>query len=393
MLAFSPVSNLSPANTDRQAVLVLAIATALALLVANSPLAGAYRTLLDGDIAIGFSPLVLEKTLLHWINDGLMAVFFLLVGLEIKRELVEGELAGASRARLPLVAAIGGMLAPAAVYAWVNASSPATAQGWPIPAATDIAFTLGILAVVRTRVPASIRAFLLGLAIIDDLGAIILIAVLFTSGLSWFALDLGVLCAGALLLLNRYGVMRLLPYLACGALLWLCVLKSGVHATLAGVFTGMVIPLRGKASSPARHLEHALHPWVTFGILPLFAMANAGVPLSGLGLSTLLHPVTLGTALGLFVGKQAGVFGACFIAIRSGWCTAPAGANWQVLYGASVLTGIGFTMSLFIGSLAFPNGEYDQMVRTGVLLGSALSIALGLGRLLRLPRNTVGQKK
>ena len=389
MLAFSPVSNLSPANTDRQAVLVLAIATALALLVANSPLAGAYRTLLDGDIAIGFSPLVLEKTLLHWINDGLMAVFFLLVGLEIKRELVEGELAGASRARLPLVAAIGGMLAPAAVYAWVNASSPATAQGWPIPAATDIAFTLGILAVVRTRVPASIRAFLLGLAIIDDLGAIILIAVLFTSGLSWFALGLGVLCAGALLLLNRYGVMRLLPYLACGALLWLCVLKSGVHATLAGVFTGMVIPLRGKASSPARHLEHALHPWVTFGILPLFAMANAGVPLSGLGLSTLLHPVTLGTALGLFVGKQAGVFGACFIAIRSGWCTAPAGANWQVLYGASVLTGIGFTMSLFIGSLAFPNGEYDQMVRTGVLLGSALSIALGLGWLLRLPRKTV----
>ena len=223
---------------------------------------------------------------------------------------------------------------------------------------------------------------------IDDLGAIVLIAMLFTSGLSWLALGLGALCAGALLLLNRYGVTRLLPYLACGALLWLCVLKSGVHATLAGVFTGMVIPLRGKASSPARHLEHALHPWVKLGILPLFALANAGVALSGVGLSTLLHPVTLGTALGLFVGKQAGVFGACFLAIRSGWCTAPAGANWQVLYGASVLTGIGFTMSLFIGSLAFPNGEYDQMVRTGVLLGSALSIALGLAWLLRLPRHT-----
>jgi NhaA family Na+:H+ antiporter len=376
----------TPANTDRQAVLVLAIATALALLVANSPLAGAYRTLLDGDIAIGFSPLVLEKTLLHWINDGLMAVFFLLVGLEIKRELVQGELAGASRARLPLVAAVGGMVAPAAVYAWVNAGSPATAHGWPIPAATDIAFTLGILAVVRTRVPASIRAFLLGLAIIDDLGAIVLIALLFTSGLSWLALGLGALCAGALLLLNRYGVTRLLPYVVCGALLWLCVLKSGVHATLAGVFTGMVIPLGGKQVSPAKHLEHALHPWVTFGILPLFAIANAGVPLSGLGLSTLLHPVTMGTALGLFIGKQAGVFGACFIAIRSGWCTAPAGANWQVLYGASVLTGIGFTMSLFIGSLAFPHGEYDQMVRTGVLLGSALSVVLGLAWLLRLPR-------
>ena len=386
MLVFRPMSAPTPANTDRQAVLVLAIATALALLVANSPLAGAYRTLLDSDIAIGFSPLVLEKTLLHWINDGLMAVFFLLVGLEIKRELVQGELAGASRARLPLVAAVGGMVAPAAVYAWVNAGSPATAHGWPIPAATDIAFTLGILAVVRTRVPASIRAFLLGLAIIDDLGAIILIAVLFTSGLSWFALGLGAFFAGALLLLNRFGVTRLLPYLACGALLWLCVLKSGVHATLAGVFTGMVIPLGGKQVSPAKHLEHALHPWVTFGILPLFAIANAGVPLSGLGLSTLLHPVTMGTALGLFIGKQAGVFGACFIAIRSGWCTAPAGANWQVLYGASVLTGIGFTMSLFIGSLAFPHGEYDQMVRTGVLLGSALSVVLGLAWLLRLPR-------
>ena len=386
MLVFRPMSAPTPANTDRQAVLVLAIATALALLVANSPLAGAYRTLLDGDIAIGFSPLVLEKTLLHWINDGLMAVFFLLVGLEIKRELVQGELAGASRARLPLVAAVGGMVAPAAVYAWVNAGSPATAHGWPIPAATDIAFTLGILAVVRTRVPASIRAFLLGLAIIDDLGAIVLIALLFTSGLSWLALGLGALCAGALLLLNRYGVTRLLPYVVCGALLWLCVLKSGVHATLAGVFTGMVIPLGGKQVSPAKHLEHALHPWVTFGILPLFAIANAGVPLSGLGLSTLLHPVTMGTALGLFIGKQAGVFGACFIAIRSGWCTAPAGANWQVLYGASVLTGIGFTMSLFIGSLAFPHGEYDQMVRTGVLLGSALSVVLGLAWLLRLPR-------
>ncbi len=380
------MSSPTPANTDRQAVLVLAIATMLALLVANSPLAGAYRTLLDGDIAIGWAPLVLEKTLLHWINDGLMAVFFLLVGLEIKRELVQGELAGAKRARLPLVAAVGGMLAPVAIYAWVNAGSPATARGWPIPAATDIAFTLGILAVVRTRVPASIRAFLLGLAIIDDLGAIVLIALLFTSGLSWLALGLGALCAGALLLLNRYGVTRLLPYVVCGALLWLCVLKSGVHATLAGVFTGMVIPLRGKQVSPAKHLEHALHPWVTFGILPLFAIANAGVPLSGLGQSTLLHPVTMGTALGLFIGKQAGVFGACFIAIRSGWCTAPAGANWQVLYGASVLTGIGFTMSLFIGSLAFPHGEYDQMVRTGVLLGSALSIALGLGWLLRLPR-------
>lgn len=283
------------------------------------------------------------------------------------------------------------MLVPAALYAWVNAGTPATLRGWPIPAATDIAFTLGVLAVVRTRVPASIRAFLLGLAIIDDLGAIVLIALLFTADLSWAALGMAALFASSLVLLNRYGVTRLLPYLLCGALLWLCVLKSGVHATLAGVFTGMIIPLKGHAQgqdqsrAPARHLEHSLHPWVTFAILPIFAMANAGVPLTGVGFNTLLHPVTLGTALGLFVGKQLGVFGACFIAIRSGWCAAPAGSNWRVLYGASVLTGIGFTMSLFIGSLAFPGGELDQPLRTGVLLGSMLSIVLGLAWLAALP--------
>ncbi|MEY4376029.1 MAG: Na(+)/H(+) antiporter NhaA [Pseudomonadota bacterium] len=375
----------SSTNSDRKAGLVLALAALAALVVANSSFAGTYRTLLDSRLAIGWAPLVLEKTFLHWINDGLMAVFFLLVGLEMKRELVEGELAGAGRARLPLVAALGGMLVPAVLYAWVNSGSPTTLQGWPIPAATDIAFTLGVLAIVGTRVPPSVRAFLLGLAIIDDLGAIVLIAILFTADLSLIALGLGTLCAGALLVLNRYGVTRLLPYLLCGVLLWLCVLKSGVHATLAGVFTGMVVPLRGDGRTPARALEHALHPWVTFGILPVFALANAGVPLSGMNLDTLLHPVTMGTAVGLFVGKQLGVFGACFLAIRSGWCTAPAGADWKVLYGASVLTGIGFTMSLFIGSLAFPSGEFDQAVRTGVLLGSALSIALGLAWLLRLP--------
>ena len=382
------MSTSPPPTSDRQAGLVLALATVAALVLANSPLAGAYRNFFDAHVAIGFSPLVLEKTLLHWINDGLMAVFFLLVGLEIKRELVVGELAGASGAELPLVGAIGGMRVPAALYLWGNADSPETQRGWPIPAATDIAFTLGVLAIVRTRVPASIRAFLLGLAIIDDLGAILLIAALFTTDLSWFALSMATLFAGSLLLLNRAGVTRLLPYLLCGALLWLCVLKSGVHATLAGVFTGLVIPLKGQGRTPAKHLEHALHPWVTFAILPIFAMANAGVPLAGTSLNTLLHPVTLGTALGLFVGKQLGVFGACFLAIRSGWCVAPSGANWKVLYGASVLTGIGFTMSLFIGSLAFPTGEYDQALRTGVLLGSALSIALGLTWLLRLPRQT-----
>ncbi|MFM7066410.1 MAG: Na+/H+ antiporter NhaA, partial [Gammaproteobacteria bacterium] len=312
-------------------------------------------------------------------------VFFLVVGLEIKRELVIGELAGGARARLPLAGAIGGMLVPAGIYLWVNADSVATQAGWPIPAATDIAFTLGVLTLVGNRVPASVRAFLLGLAILDDLGAIVLIALLFTTDLSWISLGLGALLVLALATLNRRGVTQLAPYLVCGVLLWLCVLKSGVHATLAGVVTGMLVPLRGPAGSPSQRLEHVLHPYVAFGILPLFAFANAGVPLTGLGLDLLLHPVTLGTALGLFVGKQLGVFAACLLAIRSGWCTMPAGADWRVLYGAAVLTGIGFTMSLFIGSLAFPSGEFDQPLRTGVLLGSALSITLGLGWLAALP--------
>lgn len=375
----------SSAAADRQAGLVLALATVVALVVANSPLAEAYRSVLETRVSLGFSPLILEKTLLHWINDGLMAVFFLVVGLEIKRELVIGELAGGARARLPLAGAIGGMLVPAGIYLWVNADSVATQAGWPIPAATDIAFTLGVLTLVGNRVPASVRAFLLGLAILDDLGAIVLIALLFTTDLSWISLGLGALLVLALATLNRRGVTRLAPYLVCGALLWLCVLKSGVHATLAGVVTGMLVPLRGPAGSPSQRLEHVLHPYVAFGILPLFAFANAGVPLTGLGLDLLLHPVTLGTALGLFVGKQLGVFAACLLAIRSGWCTMPAGADWRVLYGAAVLTGIGFTMSLFIGSLAFPSGEFDQPLRTGVLLGSALSITLGLGWLAALP--------
>lgn len=385
MIVFPPMSDSHTSAADRQAGLVLALATVVALVVANSPLAEAYRSVLETRVSLGFSPLILEKTLLHWINDGLMAVFFLVVGLEIKRELVIGELAGGARARLPLAGAIGGMLVPAGIYLWVNADSVATQAGWPIPAATDIAFTLGVLTLVGNRVPASVRAFLLGLAILDDLGAIVLIALLFTTDLSWISLGLGALLVLALATLNRRGVTRLAPYLVCGVLLWLCVLKSGVHATLAGVVTGMLVPLRGPAGSPSQRLEHVLHPHVAFGILPLFAFANAGVPLTGLGLDLLLHPVTLGTALGLFVGKQLGVFAACLLAIRSGWCTMPAGADWRVLYGAAVLTGIGFTMSLFIGSLAFPSGEFDQPLRTGVLLGSALSITLGLGWLAALP--------
>jgi len=278
------------------------------------------------------------------------------------------------------------MVVPAGIYLWVNAGSSATLAGWPIPAATDIAFTLGVLTLVRDRVPASVRAFLLGLAILDDLGAIVLIAVLFTTDLSVLSLGLAALLVVVMAALNRRGVTRLAPYLLCGALLWLCVLKSGVHATLAGVVTGLLIPLRGPAGSPSQRLEQGLHPFVAFGILPLFAFANAGVPLTGLGTDLLLHPVTLGTALGLFVGKQLGVFTACLLAIRTGWCTMPAGADWRVLYGAAVLTGIGFTMSLFIGSLAFPGGEFDQPLRTGVLLGSALSITLGLGWLASLPK-------
>jgi len=301
-----------------------------------------------------------------------MAMFFLLVGLEIKRELMDGELSDRRRAALPVAGALGGMLGPALIYAFINRDSPESLTGWPIPAATDIAFALGILALVKNHIAPGLRVFLLGVAIIDDLGAIILIALLFTADISSQALTLAAVCTGILALLNRAGVTRLWPYLIVGFVLWASVLKSGVHATLAGVVIGVMIP---RKSIPA--LEYAIHPWVIYGIMPIFALANAGASLTGVGLHTFTEPVALGIVLGLFFGKQLGVTLACWLAVRSGIAQLPTGSSWMTLHGVAIITGIGFTMSLFIGSLAFTSGEYDTTVRLGVLTGSALSALAG----------------
>ena len=297
-------------KSDTPAALALMLAVVAALALANSPLGPAYQAWLAHDLTVGITPLALTKSVLHWINDGLMAIFFLLVGIEIRREVTAGELASRDRAALPAVAALGGMLVPALVYLAFNLANRETRAGWPIPTATDIAFALGVLALVGPRAPASLRIFLLALAVIDDLGAIVLIAVLFTASLSWQAMALGLMCLAGLLLLNRLRVQRRTPYVLLGILLWLAVLKSGVHATLAGVILGLILPPgRAREPSVAARLERSLNPWVTFVILPLFALANAGVPLGGLGADVWLHPVTLGIAFGLLIGKLVGVFG------------------------------------------------------------------------------------
>lgn len=353
---------------------------ALALVAANTPLDRLYAAFLDTPFTVKLGEAGLSKPLLLWINDGLMAVFFLLVGLEIKREIATGELSTWDRASLPVYAAIGGMAAPALVYAAINAGSPETLRGWAIPAATDIAFALGILSLAGRRAPAALKVFLLALAIIDDLGAIVIIAVFFTAELS--LLSLGLAAAGLLVLLalNRRGVTRLAPYLLVGTVIWVCVLKSGVHATLAGVAVAFFVPLRAEDAegrSPARHLEHILHPWVAFMIMPVFAFANAGVSLRGLSFEALVAPLPLGIAAGLFVGKQVGVFGTGWIAVKTGLCRLPAGVGWGSFYGVSLLTGIGFTMSLFIGTLAFESAEHTAGVRIGVIAGTLLASLAG----------------
>lgn len=353
--------------------IVLVIAALVALLWANTPWRELYTDLLHIPVVVQFGALRLDKPLLLWINDALMAVFFLLVGLEIKREVLQGELSSVRQATLPCIAALGGMLGPALIYSFINWGDPVAMRGWPIPAATDIAFALGVLALLGSRAPSTLKIFLLALAIIDDLGAIVIIALFYTEDLSLLSLGLGLAGLVALIVLNLAGVRRIAPYVLFGILVWVCVLKSGVHATLAGVALGFAIPLRGTGQErepPLRRLEHMLHPWVTYGILPVFAFANAGVALTGLSLNSLLEPVTLGIALGLFLGKQLSVFGITWIAVQLGIGQKPAGASWLQLYGMSVLTGVGFTMSLFIGTLAFEAPEYNVAVRLGVLSGS-----------------------
>ena len=357
--------------------ILLCIAAVLALLWANSPAGPFYLGLLEIPVAVQAGPLAIDKPLLLWINDGLMAIFFLLVGLEIKREVVSGELSSPSKAALPAIAALGGMAAPAAVYVALNWGDQATLRGWAIPAATDIAFAVGVLSLLGRRAPACLKIFLLALAILDDLGAIVIIALFYTEHLSVGSLLLAAGGLAALVALNRAGVRRIAPYVLVGVFIWVCVLKSGVHATLAGVALAFAIPLRGEEASPLQRLERMLHPWVTYGILPVFAFANAGVSLADVALADLFQPLPLGIALGLFLGKQIGVMGATFAAVRLGWARLPGGASWSQFYGVALLTGIGFTMSLFIGTLAFPDPSYGAAVRIGVLGGSILSAVAG----------------
>ena len=332
-------------------------------------------------IAVQIGALKIAKPLLLWINDGLMAIFFLLVGLELKREVVYGQLATPSQIILPGAAAIGGMLVPALVYVWFNHGDSEAMRGWAIPMATDIAFALGVLALLGSRVPTSLKLFLMTLAIIDDLGAIIVIALFYSSELSSLSLMLAGAALIGLLALNRMGVRQLGPYLLLGLFLWVCVLKSGVHATLAGVALAFFIPVKGDnpEHSPLATLEHALHGWVAFGILPLFAFANAGVSLEGMNLQSFLQPVPLGIAAGLLLGKTVGVLGLTAIAVFTRMARLPEGANWGQLLGVAVLCGIGFTMSLFVGSLAFtPDvSPYAGQDRMGILTGSLLAAVLG----------------
>lgn len=366
---------------ESSAGILLMIAALMALIASNSVLSGLYGGFLTTPVVVQVGALEIAKPLLLWINDGLMAVFFFLIGLEIKREILEGELSSFDKAALPLIAAVGGMAGPALIYVLINWSTPETLNGWAIPAATDIAFALGVLMLLGRSVPTSLKVFLLAIAIIDDLGAITVIALFYTSDLSTMALGLAAIGLAALVVLNRAGVKTITPYALIGVFIWVCVLKSGVHATLAGVLTALAIPIHGKtkeAQSPLHKLEHGLHPWIAFGVLPIFAFANAGVSLSGLSLEDLAAPITLGVAAGLFVGKQIGVFGATFLAVKAGIARRPEGTNWAHIYGVACLTGIGFTMSLFIGMLAFDSRDSLDQVRIGVLAGSILSAIAGV---------------
>jgi len=375
--------------------IVLMAAAVLALIAANTGAAGLYSYLIETPVEVRVGGLHIAKPLFLWVNDGLMAIFFFLVGLELKREFLEGELSQASNIVLPAVGAIGGMAAPVAVYFFVNQDDPAGFNGWAIPAATDIAFALGILSLLGSRVPVSLKVFLVSLAIFDDLGAIVIIAIFYSGDLSSSAMVVAAACLVALTMMNRRNVMSVSSYVFVGVIMWVAVLKSGVHATLAGVALAAFIPMRDPDRSdysPLRELEHDLHQVVAFGVLPMFAFVNAGINFSGIGLEDVVHKVPLGIAAGLFIGKQFGIFLLCFAAIKLGIARLPDGANWGSLYGVSILCGVGFTMSLFVGSLAFENVLVNQEAvfdeRIGITLGSLLSGIMGYVVLhLALPKS------
>jgi Na+:H+ antiporter, NhaA family len=361
--------------------IILVGAAVLAMIIANSPLSGLYGSLLNIPVEIRIGTFEIAKPLLLWVNDGLMAVFFLVVGLELKREFLEGELSDSSQIVLPALAAIGGMLVPALIYAWINLGDPAALQGWAIPAATDIAFALAILALLGNRVPLSLRVLLVSIAIFDDVGAIAIIALFYTSDMSLTGLIVAVACLPLLYLLNRRKVLELTPYLLIGLVMWAALLKSGVHATLAGVVLAFFIPIRDAESetSPLHDLEHDLHTAVAFGILPVFAFANAGIPLGGVTLDYLIHPVPLGVFAGLFVGKQIGVLLFAWLGVLLGLARLPKDLSWLHIYGVGLLCGVGFTMSMFISSLAFENTGVNLLFdeRLGIIIGSLLSGAAG----------------
>lgn len=378
---FSPAALLHHEATPG---VLLALAAVVALIANNSVLTGLYDRLLLATVSVTVEGVGIEKPLLLWINDGLMAIFFFLVGLEIKREMMEGKLSSLRAASLPALGAVGGMVVPALIFVAINAGTPANLDGWAIPAATDIAFALGALALIGSRAPASLKVFLLALAVLDDLGAIVVIALFYTSNLSVGALGVAGAGIAVLIAMNLLGVRRIGLYIVVGLVIWVAVLKSGVHATLAGVVVALTVPLRGAdgaaqdGKSPLEVLEHVLHPWVAFMILPLFAFANAGVPLTGLSVDDLIAPLPFGIAAGLVIGKPVGILGACWIAVRMGWASLPDGVDWLKLYGVSQLAGIGFTMSLFIGTLAFSDPAAQSAVRIGVLGGTVLSMVFGM---------------
>lgn len=375
--------------------IILILAALVAIGLANSALAQHYQSFLNTEVQVRIAALDINKPLLLWINDGFMAIFFLLVGLEVKREMLEGALSSRVQATFPAIAAVGGMLAPALIYSFFNYGDEATRAGWAIPAATDIAFALGVMALLGKRVPTSLKVFLLALAIMDDLGVIVIIALFYTQQLSLSALAIGVAATLTLLWMNRRGEDRIGLYMLVGLVLWVAVLKSGVHATLAGVIVGFMIPLNGKRyASPLKHLEHVLHPWSAFLILPLFAFANAGVSLEGISLSALLSPLPMGIILGLFVGKPLGIFTISWLAVKLGVAQLPKGVNFKQIFAVSILCGIGFTMSMFIASLAFEHGgvDYGSYSRLGILAGSTLAAVAGYIALrISLPKGEANQ--
>jgi len=370
--------------------LILVFAAVLAVVLANSPLADFYLQVLKLNLTVMVEGFGISKPLILWVNDGLMAVFFLLVGLELKREVVEGELSRLDQIALPALAAIGGLVVPAAIYWLINHDNLQGINGWAIPTATDIAFALAILSLLGSRVPPSLKVFLIAIAIFDDIAAIIIIAVFYSADLSTASLALAGVGIAALFILNRLSVQSLAAYLIVGTFIWLFVLKSGVHATLAGIVVAAFIPLKsGDEHSPSRHLEHILHPWVAYGVLPIFAFANAGVSFAGISSDVVLGTVSTGILLGLFLGKQVGVFGMTALVIGTGLARKPEGSSWAMLYGVALLCGVGFTMSLFIGSLAFEHGGFSQgaALRIGVISGSIASAFCGwLVLYLSLPK-------